>query len=315
MLKLTFKPFFYLSLLLLFCNLSHVHGSSILRVMPINEYKCIYRELDWSSPYVIEYGKRHFNFAINNTPPSLPVGRRGVYCHEILRYGQDDSPLYPRLEQKLSFYLWDIQDPSFSDRDINGVLEINDEITEEFRKRTGANNTNLNLFYVFQWQDTPHIVFTNSSKLTSIGVLMTPFIDGYNRGHCPSTSDYEGNNILYQILGERVAIDTEALYMSESELQVSPSGKFLVDKLLIRESDLKSAWFYFEGGIHMTPDQNTVETKTIHFYYPINKKQPYIKHKYQTLYTVRFPDQIGINVGIPCAVRAPDKRFACIPKL
>ncbi|MEC7275981.1 MAG: hypothetical protein VXV96_06645 [Bdellovibrionota bacterium] len=289
-------------------------NESILPLNTINSYRCIYRELSWQPPHILEYGKKSFNFKSGARSPFLPADLRNPVCHDASRYGEYDSPLFPRLEERQSFVLWDNGCSLCGDRDLNGVVDLNDEVTREYQSRTGQ-NTQVELFFLFDWEELPKEARPQQSNKTLLGVVMLPFVSSFNQSHCPTIKDYYRNNPIYQIVGDLVGIDTEGLWMAQSELQVSTRGEFLVDNLLIREGELKKVWFYFERGIHVRPDRMTSASKTIHFYYPFDFNDPYTRKPNQMMYTIRHPAEVGINTGINIGLIPPDKRFACIPKL
>lgn len=289
-----------------------------LKIMPVSQYSCIFLARQ-NTPVesFTEYAKRHFYFAASNQPPSLPPNQELTKCHDKQIYGETDSPLFPRLELiPQQFAVWDQTDIRFNDGDVDGNIDINTEITEDFRNLTGNTSATLNLFSVFAWPNLPEISDFKSIVNANLGLIMIPFVDAQNRGECPKQADYLGDNPLYQIIGEKVGVDTEGLFMAESEPYLDASGSSIIDIIMIREGQLKNVWFYFENGQHFVPDAITAGSKTIHFYWPLDPVNPYVRKSDQIIYTVRFPDQIGKNgvqTGIVEGVRPPDKRFACIP--
>ncbi len=290
-----------------------------LKIMPVSQYTCLSFALQKNELVVsfTEFARSHYYFAASNNPPSLPPGEELIKCHDKQVYGENDSPLFPRLELiPQHFAVWDQSDIRFNDGDVDGIIDINEEITEEYRNRTGIADGNLNLFSVFQWANIPNIANFKDAVNANLGFIMIPFVDNNNRGECPTQEDYLSDNVIYQIVGDKVGVDTEGLFMAESEPYLDASGGSVIDILMIREGDLKDVWFYFENGQHFVPDAITAGSKTIHFYWPLDKNAPYIRKSDQIIYTVRFPDQIGKNgvtTGIVEGVRPPDKRFACIP--
>lgn len=289
-----------------------------LKIMPVSQYTCIFLARQ-NSPVesFTEYARRHFYFAASNNPPSLPPGEELTKCHDKQVYGENDSPLFPRLELiPQHFAVWDQSDIRFNDGDVDGNIDINQELSEEFSRKTGRTGASLNLFSLFQWASIPNIANFKDAVNANLGFIMVPFIDDNNRGECPTQEDYLSDNVAYQIIGDKVGVDTEGLFMAESEPYLDANGSSIIDVLMIREGELKDVWFYFENGQHFVPDAVTAGSKTIHFYWPLDKNAPYIRKSDQIIYTVRFPDQIGKNgvtTGIVEGVRPPDKRFACVP--
>lgn len=289
-----------------------------LKIMPVSQYTCIFlARQNQPVESFTEFARRHFYFAASNTPPSLPPNQELTKCHDKQVFGQDDSPLFPRLELiPQHFAVWDQTDIRFNDGDVDGAIDINEEVTEEFRALTGNSTAQLNLFSVFAWPNLPEIPDFKSIVNANLGFIMIPFVDAQNRGECPKQEDYLGDNPLYNIIGDKVGVDTEGLFMAESEPYLDANGSSIIDILMIRENQLKNVWFYFENGQHFVPDAITAGSKTVHFYWPLDPVNPYVRKSDQIIYTVRFPDQIGKNgvqTGIVEGVRPPDKRFACIP--
>ncbi|MCR9205287.1 MAG: hypothetical protein NXH75_11950, partial [Halobacteriovoraceae bacterium] len=126
--------FFFLLIVASFNAISS--DKHFLRISNVMEYACNYRELVWEPPHVIEYAKKHFYFTVSENPPSLPSNVRTPYCHDISRYGQVDSPLFPRLEAKYTFFLWDKDCSTCGDSNSNGKIDVNEEVSREFRYRT-----------------------------------------------------------------------------------------------------------------------------------------------------------------------------------
>lgn len=289
-----------------------------LKIMPVSQYTCILLARQ-TEPVVsfTEFARKHFYFAASNNPPSLPPNNFTTKCHDKQTFGENDSPLFPRLELITQhFAVWDQTDIRFNDGDVDGVIDINEEITQEFRLKTGNTTAQLNLFTVFEWPNLPSIPNFKEGTSANLGFIMIPFVDQNNRGECPTQEDYLSNNPLYEVIGDKVGVDTEGLFMAESEPFLDSGGNSILDILMIRENELKKVWFYFENGQHFVPDQVTAGSKTIHFYWPLDPNAPYIRKSNQIIYTVRFPTDIGKNgvqTGIVEGVRPPDKRFACIP--
>lgn len=293
-----------------------------LNVSPVSQYSCILRQISTAPNGDISYvtiAKQHYYFASGNTPPSLPDDTPRYVCHDVQTYGEDDSILYPRFELTQPFVMWTQDDTRFNDSDSDGVIDVNERITEDYKVATGKVNdasVELELFSVFPWNSIPQIDGWKGSTQANIGLIMIPFVNGQNLAECPKQSDYIGDNPLYNVIGDYVGVDTEGLYMAESEPYQDSQGNTIIDIIMIKESDLKRTWFYYEDGKFLVPDTTTSRTKTIHFFYPLDKNAPYIQKASQVLYTVRYPDEIGtdgVSTGLVTGNRPPDNRFACIP--
>ncbi|MEC7277428.1 MAG: hypothetical protein VXV96_14000 [Bdellovibrionota bacterium] len=292
-----------------------------LKIMPVNQYSCIFLARQ-NDPVVsfTEYAKRHYYFASSNTPPSLPPSTDLTKCHDKQIYGEDDDPLTPRLDLiNQHFAVWDQTDSRFNDGDGDGVIDMNAEIQELFRTRSGSANAEINLFSVFAWPNFPEIPNFKDEVNANLGLIMIPFIDANQLAECPDEEDYNNSgNILYEIIGEKVGVPTEGLYMAESEPYLDSNGQSIIDILLIREGDLKKVWFYREGTELRIPDAVSAGNKTLHFYWPLDFNAPLVKKSTSITFTVRFPDEIGKNgvtTGVVTGNRPNDKRFACIPAI
>jgi hypothetical protein len=96
------------------------------------------------------------------------------------------------------------------------------------------------------------------------------------------------------------------------------------DYLLIRETDLKSVWFYVKNGVLTKPTEENVANVTTYFYHPLNKATPFIKSSSQQLYRVKSAQELasgGVSgsatttSGSAGMFPPHDKKIGCIPKL
>ncbi len=297
--------------------------SGPLNITPVSQYTCLMRDITTNTSTgevsYINIAKQHYYYPSGYSPPSLPDGTVLYVCHDVQTYGDDDSILYPRLDVTQPFTIWNQDDSRFNDGDADGKIDINETITDAYKIAANKENdssVDLELFTLFQYNSIPAIDNWRSTTLTNLGFIMIPFINSNNLAECPKQADYLGDNILYNVIGDYVGVDTEGLFMAESEPYQDGSGKTVIDVLMIKESNLKQAWFYYENGKFLVPDTTTSRTKTIHFFYPLDVSAPYIQKSSQTLFTVRYPTQIGlsgVSTGITTNSIPPDKRFACIP--
>ncbi len=294
-----------------------------LNITPVSQYSCILRQTstdpDNGDVTYVTIAKQHYYYSSGNTPPSLPDDTPQYLCHDEQTYGEDDSVLYPRLELSQPFVMWNQDDTRFNDSDSDGVIDVNEKITEDYKVATGNvsdSSIDLQLFSVFPWNSIPAIDGWRSSTQANLGLIMIPFVNNQNLAECPDQQDYIGDNPLYNVIGDYVGVDTEGLYMAESEPYQDSQGNTIIDIIMIKETNLKQTWFYYEDGKFLKPDTTTSRTKTIHFFYPLDKDAPFIQKASQVLYTVRYPDEIGtdgVTTGIVTGNRPPDNRFACIP--
>ncbi len=125
-------------------------------------------------------------------------------------------------------------------------------------------------------------------------------------------------------------MDTEGFYMASKVPQYvqNPNGQTLTapnDCLMIRETDLKKAWFYYKNNVPTVPTEAMVSNVAIYFYYPINEESPYVRASTQSVYQVKSIDELKAgNVCISGGTTQPttttstmpthDKKIGCIPK-
>lgn len=298
------------------------NSNSPLKIMPSSLYTCIFRDGTQGNNNTFENAARvHYMFASNATPPPMPANNTFDICHDVNTLGAIDSPLYPRLElvpQHLA--LWDFSDIRFADANADGNPDINKILEDRLLSEYNEVRT-VGLFGLLPWPNYP-LATTNPN----LGFIMQAFINPLSgRGFCPGQEEYNGStgDNIFRVLKEVVGVDTEGLFMSEREPIVIPNGDGTFnlapnDFLMIREGQLKKIWFYFENNQHFVPDEVTSASKTIHFYWPPDEVNPYVKKSSQRTYTVRAPEDLGqggATSGLNTSIRPPDKRFACIPSL
>ncbi len=285
----------------------------------------------------------HYYFADNKAPSSLPAGDPFLICHDSQQYGANDSPLYPRLELiPNSFTVWSEADMRFSDLDQNGVMDINDLIKSRLANEYGVDVTTaypkgLNIFGEFRWPNGPSITSGTSSTNTTnttaarIGYFMQPWIDKTTqRAFCPKEQHYiNGPDPIFKVLKNVIGVPTEAVYLAERQalqlMTTSASGTVTYeaapqDVLIIRETLLKSIWFYRENGKNIPADELTANQKTIMFYWPVKPgTDPLTGQSDQVIYTIKAPTDIGTQQSsntsgtLSTVFNPPDKRFGCIP--
>lgn len=290
-----------------------------LKIMPVSMYTCLTRSTSTvdGSTFFLEWFRVHYLFASNANPPSLPPGTMSTVCHDTTSFGNNDSPLTPRLELiPQHFAVWDESDPRFVDSDGDGRADINAQIEKLLLERANISRT-LNSFVPLAWQNMPSISGFNESQTNpNLGFFMQPWIDAVSgKAFCPTQENYNGNDPIFNIMKEIVGVDTEALYLAESEPKDKGDGSFIKDVMMIRENILQKVWFYYENNQHFVPDDITKTSKTIMFYWPIDMNNPYVKKSDSIIYTIRHPLDIGSNVtsGLSSFTKPNDKRFGCIP--
>lgn len=303
--------------------------NGVLKMMPVSQYTCLRRNGNTTSSgnYFNHAIRNHYFFPYNQNPPSLPPNSTYVVCHDK-NMQEDDSPLLPRLELiPQVFSVWDQADARFYDvSPQNSKLDINDLIEAKLLEK--GIKQEINFFGELTWPNWPY----TDANAPRLGYYLQPWLNNEtNRGFCPTQSDYNGNNPIFNILKELVGVETEAIFLALREAEVlrdkdgnpeidPTSGEVTKapdDILIIRESLLRQIWFYFENGTHYRPDDITANNRTIMFYWPPDPINPYIRKSTQKIYTVTAPENISQSAqyGIRTTLRPPDKRFGCVPKL
>ena len=294
----------------------------LLKIMPVNQYTCITRSASESDGTIhFEDKKRlHFYFASNAKPQALPGNVKTTICHDQEMHGEEDSPLYPRLELiPQHFALWDQADSRFSDLDGDQKPDINKLIENRLQREAGIIRE-INTFALFKWPNMPTIEGLNQVANPNVGFFMSPWIrTETGEAYCPGQDEYNNSSDpIFKILKELVGVDTEGIYLAESGPIEQASGSYTRDVILMRERLLKKIWFYYEDNQHLIPDEITAASKTIRFYWPPDVDDPYIEKSTQQIYTIRHSSDIGkegVTEGLNTSLRPPDKRFGCVPAL
>ena len=296
-----------------------------LSIHPATMYTCVSRfgPSNAASFFSLDYVKFHFYYSPNNPPPTIPNTSDGrFFCHDML-FGEEDSPLFPRLEEiPQHFAIWNYRDNRFVDTDGNGKEDINDEIQTRLLDEYSISRE-VKLFSLFKW---PNVIATSEgdNNLTILGYFMIPFIDtNTGQGFCPDQSRYNGSDPLFRVLKEYIGVDTEGIYIAEREALAftDEEGERVEagqDIIFIRETLLKKIWFYYEDGQHLEPDEITSTSKRIMFYWPADINDPYVRKSTQDIYTIRAASEIGTGndeKDLQTVVRPPDKRYGCVPSI
>ncbi len=277
-------------------------------VSNMHRYTCIQRSGSYSggdNEYTSSV-RMHFNYNENSMPSSLPFGNRFLFCHDVQRYGENDNPLFPRLEDHRSNLIWSNQDPLFFDLNQNGKRDILDNINYDL-EIAGHSPLRRDAFRAFQISTSP------ISTESTIGFYLRPFINNYTvQSFCPKSADYQSSNKLMQVLGKHIEVNTEALYRAKREpvILYDDNGNAIAapdDFLYLSKSEIEKVWFYYENGAHYQVDPSTQHRKTLRFYWPIDIENPYVKKAAQKMYTI-VPDDGAYNL-------ATDKRIGCVPSL
>lgn len=303
-----------------------------LKIAPITQYACVVRNLSSStttgSLYYDSAYKLHYYFVPRNPP--LPVGPsiNQYFCHDIFNpnYSLFDQTIYPRLDESPAHInLWDVTDPRFFDLNSNSYLDVNEQIIQRAQIYGTSLAEDTNFFFQISYLNYPS---TESNAETQpekvLGYAMTPFIDPTTyKSFCYHSEHYNSNNPLARAIHDIVGVETEGLYMGEKSKETwqLSSGEVITgftDRIFLKESDIKSVWFYMKDGVHLTPTDSNVGDYPIYFYYPLNKENPFIQNAQQKLYQVMSASsEINPNNTPTTLTNYPshDRKIGCIPKL
>lgn len=267
-----------------------------IKITPISQYTCH----NYGNPS--NFSNNHYYFSPFNSPPSIPPNETQHVCHNKDIYGEEDSPLYPRLNLKEGiFSLWSINSKAFFDLNNNGKTDVNDYVETRLLFEYGI-NTRLNLFASLR-----HLISPIEAE-TTLGYYMMPFVSS-NTGlsFCPTYDHYNSGEPIFSIIQDVIGVETEAIYLSKRErfslVKTQPNN----DYLLITETKLKQVWFYIENGQYIQPNEQTASYHNLYFFYPLDLVNPYVKKPGQNVYTITRLQNAQIQTS--------DKRIGCIPKL
>lgn len=310
-----------------------------LKNAPITQYTCLQRppifdEESGDTFFDIAF-RVHFYFLPRVPPQPIQAGSSMV-CHDYMNplYGAIDDILFPRLEEIPGiFNLWDNTDPRFYDNNGNGNDDVNDLILQKARY-FGANNIPASTKFFVKFsamttvEENSEAGGTNSTA-QSMGYYMFPWIDQSTfRSYCLNSSHYNSTNPLFKAMRDIVGVDMEGLYVGAK----APETVFdrtntpipaPADYILIRETDLKSVWFYMKNGVPTVPTDAVVSSVPVFFYYPLNKTSPFVKSSTQRIYQVKGANEItsqtleagaATSSGISSNYPPHDRKIGCIPK-
>lgn len=269
-----------------------------IKITPISQYAC------QSNSNLLNLSNNHYYFSPLDRPSSMPANETQYVCHDRNLYGEQDSPLYPRLNlQEGIFSLWSKTSNAFLDLNNNDKADVNDYMEARLLFEYGI-NTKLDLFTSLDWQLSP--IETEST----LGYFMLPFVN-QNTGlsFCPKSEHYNGADPIFKILGDIIGAETEAIYISKREPNSLVNDELQTedDYLVISETQLKQVSFYIKNGQLIKPNEYTASYHELHFFYPLDLVNPYVQKAGQKIYTVK-----SLQNG---RVSSSDKRIGCIPKV
>lgn len=295
----------------------------------ITQYQCMRRIAEVSEGngdlYYVHAFPLHFYFVTGLPPSPLPGGVPSIFCHDIQRFGPVDSAFFPRLNETPGvFNLWDVNDPRFSIDPQDGRVIANASIVKKTTLYGGSVPANSNFFQEFRWQISPVIEEegsnNNNGENPVLGLYMAPWINSTNHlSFCLNKTHYDSDTPLYRAIGDVLGkTATEGIYIAEKEptSRMGSDGNYYreeTDRVLINETELKSAWFEIYQGAPRRPSSDNVAGKAIYVHYPINKDSPYVSTLEQRLYRVKSLSELagGNNNGQPVP---HDKKIGCVPK-
>ncbi|MGB0453466.1 MAG: hypothetical protein ACPGJV_07100 [Bacteriovoracaceae bacterium] len=301
----------------------------------ISQYNCItaligtvQNSTDITTADIIE---RYYYFPGVETPPALPPEVLSVFCHDIQKYPRNDNVSYPRLNLIPGhFGLWDKKDLRFLDYDKNGKRDINDILERKLSEEYSV-SASLNLFQPITLPLVPSISIDGSASGNQVegisGYYMQAFTNISQGGtpFCPTEEHYNSNDPTFRVMKDIIGGDTEGIYFAlrEPKTFVFPQTnqlEIINDVLMvIRESQLKKIWFYFDNGQHVEHNNITSTQRDIHFYWPPDPVNPFTKKSTQSLFTIRTIKEIRnggtapVSSAIGTDITAADRRFGCIP--
>ncbi|MGZ3809229.1 MAG: hypothetical protein ACXVCE_14175 [Bacteriovorax sp.] len=294
-----------------------------LQITPINQYTCMtYGGTQTSTGAILRtsYARVFYYFASNETPPPIPpaggTNQSQVVCHDEQLHPGNDSVEYPRLEMiPQLFTMWNKTDPRFVNENNTGLI-INKTLTTRLYNEYGVTAT-IDIFKLINYPNRPTTTSTSTANI-ALGYMMVPFTDKSGKTFCPTQTDFNGTDPLFNLLKEYMD-STEGLYLAEKEAEtILDNGiyKTIYGTMFVTETIVKKYGFYIENGLKIKADQSSMNTKTIYYYWPTNDTMDPLAQGNRKLYTVRSPDSLNGNVptGQSTTAKSTDKRIGCVPK-
>jgi hypothetical protein len=294
--------------------------SGVLKVANISQYSCISYGGTTNNGVVKRvadtYARYYYYYPANETPapmaPPAPGNDTIVVCHNEQLNGTRDDVEFARLENiPLAFSLWDKADTRFATTagkmKITKILE--DRLASEF---PNSGIVGASLFTPLKIGSRP-----DTTSITQ-GYFMIPFTDQQTgKSYCPTAEQLQGTGALFSILGDYI-VDTEGFYLAEKEAEQVLSGgsyKTIYGTILVTETTVKKFGFYIENGLKIKASATSMNTKTIHFYWPTSTEADALTAGGRKLFTVRTPDTLAGQSPIGATEGSTsDKRLGCIPK-
>lgn len=282
-----------------------------LKTRELSQFACV--------PKMEKNLRTHFYYSSPWLPNAL-TGTESLVCHDVAKYGDNDSAEFPRLDLTNIALLWNQSNFLFFDNDGDGVLDINELVIKKVKENSGTIKSSVRLFGILSSPSSRELNReAGNSNYDHLGFVMSYFVDGTTfRSSCPTEADFATGKPLMKVMQEIFARGTEGIYVADrSENEVR-------DYILIRESDLRPVWFYLNNGVATKPTEENVTFQTVYFHYPVNKENPYVKGPNQKTYRVRSVQETGnlttlqafmTSTGEMISYPAHDRKIGCVPKL
>jgi hypothetical protein len=181
----------------------------------------------------------------------------------------------PKVIQKNLVYEWDENSPWFYDLDGNGVIDINQRVSD-------LSGRNLSVFFQSK--------IDNGSKW-----LLMPFRNASTyKDFCPRLINYYSSNTVFNALYKVIKVPTEGLYLTTNR-----AG----EKLLLPESIISRIWFVRDsnGDLKTPISIQDFNGREIMFFWPANGKNIFKKYRNQKLYRlVRIPGNTNFDGKLGC---------------
>ena len=298
-----------------------------LKVTPINQYTCMSfgaSKTDSLGNIIRANAARVFYyFAANETPaPVAPPGgtnQSQIVCHDEQLHPGNDNAEYDRLELiPGAITMWDKADTRFVAKTENaGKLTINKILQDRMLAEHNITVT-IDLFRLLSYPNRPTSATIPSTSIP-LGYIMVPFTDpNTGKTYCPTETHFTGNQPIMNLMGEYMD-STEGIFVAEKEGETIPDGasyRTIYGTMFVRESTLKDYGFYIENGLKIRADSNSMNTKTIYYYWPLSTTADALTQGGRKLFTVRTPATLNGNIptGQSTTEATTDKRIGCIPK-
>lgn len=262
------------------------------------------------------------NFYFGAHRPNALKGNENIICHDVAKFGEADSTATPRLDLLSPVSsLWSTNNFLFFDNNGDGVLDINELVAKMVKDNGGEIKKNIRMFGVLTGAGTKEQNHeAGNSEYDRLGFVMSYWVDTKSfQSFCPSEKDYAAGTPVLKAMKDILARGTEGLYIADRSEDENRTYLF------IRESDLRTVWFYNNNGVPTRPTEEQLQFQTIYFYHPLNKENPLVKQPHQKIFRVRAGSELttGLttlqaftpNTGEMISYPSHDRKLGCVPKL